>query len=146
MSRKANRGVSLIEIMIGLVLGLILIASVSSLVLAGRQTSRAERNLLQMQATGRIATELLAREIRKAGYRSNREQPATGFADRAETTDDRMLESLGYACQAHMNSLVDHAVICLQAHKQCVAGDVDHRSLARRGVNVCWPRVLRRCV
>ena len=75
MSRKANRGVSLIEIMIGLVLGLILIASVSSLVLAGRQTSRSERNLLQMQATGRIATELLAREIRKAGYRSNREQP-----------------------------------------------------------------------
>ena len=85
MNRKASRGVSLVEIMIGLVLGLILLASVSSLVLSGRQTSRAERNLQQMQATGRIATELLAREIRKAGYRSNRERPIATIFPAAAT-------------------------------------------------------------
>jgi hypothetical protein len=67
------RGMSLVEILIGLALGLVLVAGVGGLVAGSRQTSRAERNLLEMQATGRIATEVLAREIRKAGYRNNRE-------------------------------------------------------------------------
>ena len=64
----------MVEILVGLALGLVLVSGVSSLVVGSRQTSRAERNLLEMQATGRFATEMLAREIRKAGYRGNRER------------------------------------------------------------------------
>lgn len=68
------RGVSLVEILVGLALGLVLVAGVGNLVGGSRQTSAAERNLLEMQATGRIATEVLSREIRKAGFRSNRDR------------------------------------------------------------------------
>lgn len=64
-------GVSIIEILVGLTLGLMLVMGVSSLLIGSRQTSRVERNLLAMQANGRIAIDILAREIRKAGYRSD---------------------------------------------------------------------------
>jgi type IV pilus assembly protein PilW len=73
MRSDLRRGVSLVEIMVGLVLGLILVAGLSHLVLGARQTSRAERNLLELQATGRVAIEALSREIRKAGYSPVRE-------------------------------------------------------------------------
>ena len=33
-----------------------------------------ERQLLEMQSTGRFVTEMLGREVRKAGYRANRER------------------------------------------------------------------------
>jgi len=71
---QRQRGISIVEIMVGMAVGLVLIAGVASLVLGSRQTSRVERNLLEMQATGRIAVELLSREVRKAGYRANRER------------------------------------------------------------------------
>lgn len=74
MKARRARGISMVEILVGLALGLVLVSGVSSLVVGSRQTGRAERNLLEMQATGRFATEMLAREIRKAGYRGNRER------------------------------------------------------------------------
>ena len=46
----------MVEILVGLALGLVLVSGVSSLVVGSRQTGRAERNLLEMQATGRFAT------------------------------------------------------------------------------------------
>lgn len=64
----------MVEILIGLALGLVLVSSVSGLIVGSRQTSRSERQLLEMQSSGRFVTEMLAREIRKAGYRSNRER------------------------------------------------------------------------
>ncbi len=74
MRTRFEAGFSMVEILVGLALGLVLVSGVSSLVVGSRQTGRAERNLLEMQATGRFATEMLAREIRKAGYRGNRER------------------------------------------------------------------------
>ena len=72
--RPFQRGISIVEIMVGLAVGLVLLAGIASLVVGSRQTSRVERNLLEMQAIGRVAVELVSREVRKAGYRSNRER------------------------------------------------------------------------
>jgi type IV pilus assembly protein PilW len=71
---QRQRGISIVEIMVGLAVGLVLLAGVASLVVGSRQTSRVERNLLEMQGIGRMAVETVSREVRKAGYRSNRER------------------------------------------------------------------------
>jgi type IV pilus assembly protein PilW len=68
------RGVSAVEILVGLAVGLVLLAGISSMVLGSRQTSRSEQSLVAMQATGRIAMDMLGRELRKAGYRTDRER------------------------------------------------------------------------
>jgi type IV pilus assembly protein PilW len=70
---SSQRGISAVEILVGLALGLALLVGVASLVVGSRQTSRVERNLIEMQATGRAAIGLMSREIRKAGFRNNRE-------------------------------------------------------------------------
>lgn len=71
---RPARGVSMVEILVGLALGLMLVTGVADMVGGSRQTSRAERALLEMQSTGRIATEVIAREVRKAGFRSDRDR------------------------------------------------------------------------
>lgn len=76
---RRQRGVSIVEIMVALALGLALVAGLASLVLGSRQTSRVERNLLEVQSIGRMAVELMSREVRKAGYRANRELAPAGL-------------------------------------------------------------------
>jgi type IV pilus assembly protein PilW len=72
--RPPVRGLSIVEIMVGLAVGLVLVAGMSNLVLGSRQTSRIERNLLEMQTIGRIGIDFVGREIRNAGFRANRER------------------------------------------------------------------------
>ena len=64
----------MVEILVGLALGLMLVTGVADMVGGSRQTSRAERSLLEMQASGRIASEVISREVRKAGFRSDRDR------------------------------------------------------------------------
>lgn len=71
---RRSRGLSMVEILVGMALGLMLVTGVADMVGGSRQTSRAERMLLEMQSTGRIATEVIAREVRKAGFRSDRDR------------------------------------------------------------------------
>lgn len=62
-----QRGVTLIELMIALVLGMLLIGGVISVVLANGQAYRTNEGLSQVQESARTAFELLARDIREAG-------------------------------------------------------------------------------
>lgn len=73
-ARRAQSGYSPIEILIGLLIGLVLISGTMQLVFAMRQGGRAEVNLQQMQETGRFAMELVSRELRKTGFRFDRTQ------------------------------------------------------------------------
>ena len=61
------RGVTLIELMISMMLGLIVIGGVVSVVLAGKQSYRTNEALSQVQESARTAFELMARDIRQAG-------------------------------------------------------------------------------
>lgn len=61
------RGFTLIELMVAMLLGLIVIAGVISVFLAGQQTYRTNNALGDVQESSRIAFELLARDIRDAG-------------------------------------------------------------------------------
>lgn len=60
-------GVSLIELMISIVLGLLVVAAAGGIFLSSRQAYTATETLGRIQENGRTAFELMARELREAG-------------------------------------------------------------------------------
>jgi type IV pilus assembly protein PilW len=67
MKHASVRGVTLIELMVSLVLGLIIVAGVISVMIANKRSYRANEGLAQVQESARTAFELIARDIRQAG-------------------------------------------------------------------------------
>jgi type IV pilus assembly protein PilW len=65
-ARSKIGGLSLIELMISMVLGLIVIASASAIFISNRQTYRATESMGRLQEGGRISFELMSRDIRQA--------------------------------------------------------------------------------
>lgn len=66
---KSIAGMTLVELMIALALGALLVLGVSGIFVAGSKSNQAERAISRVQQTGRLAVELLGRDIREAGYR-----------------------------------------------------------------------------
>lgn len=64
---NTQRGLTLVELMIALVLGTVLLLGVTNVFIAQRQSFRINENLARMQDSARIAFEMMAREIREAG-------------------------------------------------------------------------------
>jgi type IV pilus assembly protein PilW len=60
-------GLSLVELMVSLVLGIFVVGSAISLTLANRQSYRTNEGLSQLQESARTAFELLARDFRQTG-------------------------------------------------------------------------------
>ncbi len=63
-----QRGLSLVELMVAMVIGLILMAGVTQVYLSNRQTSRIQEAASRLQENGRFSIQFLARDIREAGY------------------------------------------------------------------------------
>lgn len=66
--KRPERGVTLVELMIALVLGLVLIIAIGSIFVGSRQTYRVQEAFSQVQENGRLAHYLLNNVIRLAGY------------------------------------------------------------------------------
>ena len=66
--RHKQLGLSLVELMVALVLGLVLMAGVIQVFLASRQTYNANEAMARMQENGRFALEFISRSARLAGY------------------------------------------------------------------------------
>lgn len=64
----SQRGLTLTELMISIVLGLFLIGGVLNVVLGGLTTFRTNDSLSRIQESGRFAMELMRRDLRQAGY------------------------------------------------------------------------------
>lgn len=64
---RVQKGFTLIELMVSLVLGLLLILGVISVYLTNQQAARTNEGLARLQESGRIAFELMSRELRQAG-------------------------------------------------------------------------------
>ncbi len=62
------RGLSLIELMISLALSVTLIMGVLTIYLDSSQTSRLSNAMARIQEAGRIATEIIARDVRMSGF------------------------------------------------------------------------------
>lgn len=66
-TRNRQQGVTLVELMVAMTLGLIVIGGAVSLTLANRRSYSTSEGLSQVQEGARTAFELLARDIRQAG-------------------------------------------------------------------------------
>lgn len=67
LGRKSIRGLSLIELMIAMVLGLLVAAAALTIFVSNRQTYRATDSLGRIQENLRTSFELMARDVREAG-------------------------------------------------------------------------------
>ncbi len=63
-------GLALVELMIALVLGLVIVAALGQLYAGGRSTARVGESLTRLNENGRFAVDLLAGDLRMAGYLS----------------------------------------------------------------------------
>lgn len=63
-----QKGLSLIELMVAMVIGLILISAVGTIFIDSRKTYSLQQALSRVQENGRMAAEFLGRDIRLAGY------------------------------------------------------------------------------
>jgi type IV pilus assembly protein PilW len=62
-----DRGFTLVELMVSMLLGLIIIGGATAVIVANRQSYRTNEGLSQLQESARTAFELMARDIRQAG-------------------------------------------------------------------------------
>jgi type IV pilus assembly protein PilW len=65
--RLRQAGLTLVELMVAMLLGLVVIGAVVSVLLSSRQSYSTNYSLSQVQDNARIAFELMARDIRQAG-------------------------------------------------------------------------------
>jgi len=68
-SSHRQAGLSIIELMIALLLGLLLMGGVIQIFLSSRQTYQTNTALSQVQESGRFALEFIAFDLRNAGYK-----------------------------------------------------------------------------
>jgi len=64
-----QQGLTLVELMIAMVIGLILIAGVIQIFLSSQQAYRTQESMSRIQESGRFALEILARDIRQSGFK-----------------------------------------------------------------------------
>ncbi|WP_290648922.1 PilW family protein [Aquisalimonas sp.] len=65
---RRQGGLTLVELMVALVIGLILTAGAYQIYLSGKQSFNTQETLARMQETGRYVTDLLVSDLRRAGY------------------------------------------------------------------------------
>lgn len=66
--RYRIQGLSLVELMVALTIGLVILAAVSSLFVSTKQTYTTQDSLARLQENARFAMQFLIRDIRLAGY------------------------------------------------------------------------------
>ncbi len=88
---RNQRGFTLVEIMVALLIGIVLLAGISQLLVGNRNTYRFQSNLSRLQENGRYALEMLSRNLRMAGFRSYPNTPLTnGLAGVENGTSDEI--------------------------------------------------------
>lgn len=66
---RLNKGFSLVELMIAIVLGLLILGAILGVFAGTSQTFRTQEAMSQVQESGRFAIEILTRDIRQTGFR-----------------------------------------------------------------------------
>lgn len=107
-------GLTLVELMVAMVIGLFLVAVIATLFVGAKQTYRSQDNLSRLQENGRFAMELLGRNIRDAGYTNISFAPpaslyappsATSFSGTAITGTDGTPDSITVSYDAATDCL-----------------------------------------
>ena len=139
--RFCQRGVSLIELMLGMTIGLILIAGLSLIFVNSSRTNTETEKTSQQIENGRYATQLVLEDLRLAGYYgelnpvavatpgAKPDACATGAASLAA---DTALPIQGYdageavpACLPAAEVMADSDIFVIRRASTCVAGGAD---------------------
>lgn len=75
MIRTKQNGVTLIELMISMVIGIFLVGAVGSVYLASQETYRVSELVARMQDNGRVAMQILTEDLQMAGFLGNSMNP-----------------------------------------------------------------------
>lgn len=65
---KFQRGFTLVELMIGMTIGLVLLLVIGSVFVSSRQVFREQEDNARVQESGRFALEIIGRSIKQAGH------------------------------------------------------------------------------
>lgn len=69
MNRRSQQGLTLVELMVALTIGSLVLLFLVEIFAQASQNSRLQRNIAWLQEDGRIALEVITRELRLAGFR-----------------------------------------------------------------------------
>ncbi|QEW05257.1 PilW family protein [Nitrincola iocasae] len=99
-------GLSLIELMISMVLGLLILAGVIQVFASTQQAYRTQEAMSRIQESGRYATEVLSRNIRQAGYKGGcgSNVDINILLDEAHSDYDAAVHALGAGLEGWNNS------------------------------------------
>ena len=75
LSVQKRAGMGLIEVMVSLVIGLMVMGSLSYLLIGGKRINKTQDDLSLMQENARFALSLIGKAIRQSGYRLDVSQP-----------------------------------------------------------------------
>ena len=119
-NKSFQTGLSLIEIMISLLRGAFLLGGVLQIFIGSKQTYRMQENLSRLQENGRLALDLIGRDIRMTGYWGCL-SPSTPNVDIAGTNDvDNYTDSNG-------NVIYTDSIILRGAYSQIPTGTCGDR-------------------
>ncbi|HET7656360.1 MAG TPA: prepilin-type N-terminal cleavage/methylation domain-containing protein [Luteimonas sp.] len=127
--RQAMAGFSLVELMVGLVLGLILLGSVLALVAANLQNNAQVVRDMRTTQESRALTEVMARELRRNGFIGD----SLRLIGSGETSDDfPQVEVLASDCIAYGYDANANGVLDAGEHRLFSRGVVDGRGAVFR--------------
>lgn len=84
---RNQQGMTLIEIMVAMVLGIFLLGGIMQIFLASKQTYRMQENLSRMQENGRFAMGFLTKDIRMADYMGCLRTGLGNMTNKLDSTD-----------------------------------------------------------
>ena len=92
---KGELGITLVELMVAVVVGLLLMLGVIQVYLTSKQSYNAQAELARMQESGRFAMDLITRDLRRAGYWGGNVDTTTiaGDPGRRDPPDDTCVNS-----------------------------------------------------
>lgn len=93
-SYSAQRGRSLVEVMIAMTIGLVILVAVTSLFVSSKQTFRATDDKGRLEEDGRLALNLLAFHLRMAGYGPLVSNSLQGKSPKTNMLDDNVSASV----------------------------------------------------
>ena len=88
-----QRGVSMIELIVAMVLGLFLLLALVEILINGKSSFGSATHLSRLQENGRIATNLIVTDLKRSGYMGGNSDPANigGTAGQITPTNERII-------------------------------------------------------
>lgn len=145
---KSQSGVSLVELLISVAIGMVIMYGVGTIFANNQRTFKLQENMARLQDTGRFAVDILKRDMRQAGYPRDMDSDAAAypffdailFAGAAtaspalDTTDDAELAAATDAITVMYQSGTQGAA---QTYVDCLNNSPDYA--ASGGVNYADP-------